>query len=93
MRKKLIIFLLIMVALTPLGLISEYSAWGEWGVEEFQTLVGYIPEGVKDAGINAPMPDYEVGNLGAILSTIISAIIGVAMSFGFFYALKRIKVK
>ena len=92
-RKKIVIFLLVMLALTPFGLISEYPAWGEWGVEEFQTMVGYIPKGMPNAGIEAPIPDYEVGGMSPVLSTLISATIGIIVSFGFFFALKNIKIK
>jgi hypothetical protein len=62
---KLWIGLAILIILAPLGLIlpehfKAGSAWGEWGAEEMQKLVGYIPQGLeKLAGLwNAPIPDY-----------------------------------
>jgi cobalt/nickel transport protein len=91
--KTLIIFLLIMLALVPLGLISEYPAWGEWGIEEFQTMVGYIPHGMQNAGIDAPIPDYEINSLSPIWSTLISAAIGIVLSFLFFTGIKKVKSK
>ena len=91
--QKIVIFLIIMLALTPFGLISEYPAWGEWGIEEFQGLVGYIPTGMQNASIQAPIPDYEIGGMNPVISTLISAMIGVIVSFGFFLALKHIKIK
>jgi len=92
-RKEIVIFLIIMLVLTPFGLISEYPAWGEWGIEEFRGLVGYIPAGMQNAGIQAPIPDYEFGGMNSIFSTLISAMIGIVASFGFFLALKHIKTK
>ncbi len=89
--KSLIIFLLIMFALVPLGLISEYPAWGEWGIEEFQTMVGYIPQGMQNAGIDTPIPDYEIHSLSPIWSTLISAAIGTVLSFLFFTSIKKSK--
>jgi len=82
-----------MLALTPFGLISEYPAWGEWEIEKFQTLVGYIPKGMQNAGIQAPIPDYEIGSMNSVFGTLISAMIGIVASFGFFLALKHIKTK
>ncbi|MDD5406360.1 MAG: hypothetical protein PHE73_05395 [Sulfurovaceae bacterium] len=91
--KTLILFLLIMIALVPLGLISEYPAWGEWGIEEFQTMIGYIPHGMQNASTNAPIPDYEFHGLSPLWSTLISASIGVALSFLFFTAIKKTRNK
>jgi len=92
-RKEIVIFLIIMLALTPFGLIGEYPAWGEWEIEKFQTLVGYIPKGMQNAGIQAPIPDYEIGGMNSIFSTLISAAVGIILSFVFFLTLKHIKIK
>ena len=35
MKKRIMIILGILFVLLPLGLISEYSAWGEWDNETF----------------------------------------------------------
>lgn len=62
---KLWLGIVILIGLSPLGLIlPEYfkagPAWGEWGVNEMQKLIGYIPKGLeKLSGFwKAPMPDY-----------------------------------
>ena len=51
--------------LSPLGLLlpahfKAGSAWGEWGADEMQKLVGYVPKGLEKLSSlwNAPMPDY-----------------------------------
>ncbi|MBU4376651.1 MAG: PDGLE domain-containing protein [Candidatus Omnitrophica bacterium] len=88
--KKLWIGLLILIVLSPIGLLlpehfKAGAAWGEWGIDEIKELVGYIPQRLeKLAGIwNAPIPDYafkgwEGKGLGGLsIAYIISAIIGI----------------
>ncbi len=48
-KKKLWIGLILLVLLSPVGLIlpeklNARGAWGEWGAQEIRTLVGYVPE-------------------------------------------------
>jgi len=89
---KLWIGLAILILLSPLGLIlpehfKAGSAWGEWGADEMQDLVGYIPQGLeKLASIwKAPMPDYafsgweEKGLLSLSFAYIISAVVGIGI--------------
>jgi hypothetical protein len=88
---KLWIGLAILILLSPLGLfLPEHfkagSAWGEWGTEEIQKMVGYIPQGLKKLAAlwNAPIPDYaikgweEKGLPHLSFAYIISAIVGIA---------------
>jgi len=83
----------ILIILSPLGLLlPEYfkagSAWGEWGIDEIQKLVGYIPQGLEKLSSlwNAPIPDYafkgweEKGLPHLSFAYIISAVIGVAVT-------------
>lgn len=87
---KFWIGMLILIALSPFGLIlpryfNSGSAWGEWGKEEIRKLVGYIPRGLEKISNlwNAPFPNYifkgwEEKPLGHLsLAYILSAIIGV----------------
>jgi hypothetical protein len=55
----------VLVVLSPSGLLlpahfKAGSAWGEWGADEMQKLVGYVPKGLEKLSSlwNAPMPDY-----------------------------------
>ena len=81
-----------LIVLSPLGLIlpehfKAGSAWGEWGADEMQKLVGYIPKGLEKLSSlwNAPMPDYafkgweEKGLSHLSLAYIISAIVGIGI--------------
>jgi len=83
----------ILVLLSPLGLIlPEYfkagDAWGEWGIEAFGELIGYIPRGLdKLSGFwSAPIPDYafkgwEEKGLGDLsIAYIVSAVVGILVT-------------
>jgi uncharacterized membrane protein len=87
---KLWIGLAVLALLSPLGLIlpehfKAGSAWGEWGSDEMQKLVGYIPQGLEKLSSlwSAPMPDYafkgweEKGLLQLSFAYVISAIVGI----------------
>ncbi len=90
---KLWIGIFVLIILSPLGLIlpghfKAGAAWGEWGVEEMQKLVGYIPRGLAKLSSlwNAPIPDYTFkGWEGKGLSHlsfayIISAVVGIIIT-------------
>jgi len=82
-QKKLWIGLLIMALLTPLGILlperfKAEGAWGEWGAEKLEKLLGHVPEGLKKLTDfwKAPIPDYNFGGEGA--STTIQAVSYIA---------------
>lgn len=65
---------------TPLGLIAEGDAWGEWAVEDLAEAVGYAPAGLADGWEwGALFPDYAVGGLPDAAGYVLSAVIGVAL--------------
>jgi len=88
-QKKLWIGILIMALLSPLGVylpdkFKAGGAWGEWGPEELEKLLGYVPEGLKKLSDlwKPPVPDYNFGGENAAMSTqvisyVISGIIGI----------------
>jgi len=89
---KLWIGIAILIAVSPLGLIlpehfKAGSAWGEWGIDEMQKLVGYIPKGLEKLSSlwNAPLPDYafkgweEKGLPHLSFAYMISAIAGICL--------------
>ncbi len=91
-EKKLWLGLFIMALLSPLGIIlpekfAAEDAWGEWGIEALEKLLGYVPEGLKETADiwRAPIPDYNFGGEEAllaakILSYIVSGIIGIILA-------------
>ena len=69
-----------LVVATPLGLIAQGDAWGEWGTEDLAGMVGYTPAGLGYGWEwSAFMPDYSIGALPEWSGYILSAIIGVAL--------------
>ena len=70
-----------LIILTPLGLLAEGTAWGEWGADEIaSTGAGYTPAGMRSGfSWNALLPDYSVGNMPQAAGYVLSAVIGVAI--------------
>jgi cobalt/nickel transport protein len=90
-QKRLWVGLLIMALLTPLGVLlpekfKAEGAWGEWGKEELEKLLGYVPkELAKLADLwKAPIPDYNFGGEEAsmtvqVISYIVSGLLGIGV--------------
>jgi len=89
---KFWIVIAVLIVLSPLGLIlpehfKAGSAWGEWGADEMQKLVEYIPKGLEKLSNlwKAPMPDYafkgweEKGLPHLSFAYIMSAVIGIGI--------------
>lgn len=69
-----------LVVLTPLGLLAEGTAWGEWGENEIAAAgAGFTPSGMT-SGLHygALLPDYSVAGLPEWFGYMLSAVIGVA---------------
>ncbi len=67
---------------TPIGLLASGTAWGEWGAQELSGLgLNFIPEGItRFAGWwPAPLPDYGLSRIGAVVGYILSAFVGIAL--------------
>ncbi len=79
--------------LSPLGLLAAGTAWGEWGVEEIQALVGNVPAGLERLSSvwSAPLPDYSLPFLAnATVGYIASAVFGIALLVVIVLALSRV---
>ncbi len=96
----------VLIVLSPLGLILPEHfkagvAWGEWGIDEMQKLVGYIPHGLEKLSSlwNAPIPDYafkgweEKGLPHLSFAYIISAIIGIVITVAVVLIIGKILTK
>jgi len=95
MKRKALIILGVLLALVPLGLLTDNPAWGEWDLEYYKEKLGFIPKGMESAHSIKPLiPDYEIPGLGSISGYYISAIVGVIIIFGIYFLLSKIiKVK
>ena len=90
--KKMWWGLAVLAILSPAGLIlpdkfKAGSAWGEWGPDEMETMLGYVPQGMKKFAElwQAPMPDYtfkgwdKLGLGMQSLAYVASAALGIAV--------------
>ena len=67
---------------TPIGLLASGTAWGEWGVAELKTMgLGSIPQGLQKltGWWPAPMPDYGLQRMAAVIGYILSAFVGIIL--------------
>lgn len=104
-QKKLWTGLIIMAILSPIGIIlpakfSSDDAWGEWGTDTLEKLLGYVPEGLrKYADIwKAPVQDYNVGGETApmavqIASYIVSGLLGILIAGLVIYLISKVLAK
>ncbi len=85
------ILLGLLIVLTPLGLLAEGTAWGEWGADEIAAAgAGYTPSGMLTGFSFASLvPDYSMGNLPAAAGYILSAVLGTAILLILFKILAR----
>jgi hypothetical protein len=93
--KKLWLGLGLLALLSPLGLLAENTAWGEWGGAELHKLLGYIPPGVAKFGDvwHAPLAGYTVPHTGDKAGYILSALAGMVLIFLITWALGRLLAK
>src|SRR5512139_2174573 len=90
-QKKLWIGLLMIALLTPLGILlpekfNAQGAWGEWGIDKLEKLLGFVPEGLKKLTHlwKAPVPGYSFGGEGAsktlqVISYFASSLLGIGV--------------
>ena len=96
--KPVLALLLVLICLSPIGLLATGTAWGEWGKDEISTVssrgkeVGYVPKGMKN-GINLEtiMPDYSVEGMPEVAGYILSAVAGVSILMISFRILTSVK--
>jgi L-asparagine transporter-like permease len=98
--KVLVIALIILMVCVPLGLIATGTAFGEWGPDELQRAVGYVPAGFQQlTGLwNAPLDSYDLPGNHTTISTqtpgyYVSAIVGVLVAFAIVYGIGKILIK
>ena len=98
--KVLLIALVVLVVIVPIGLIATGTAFGEWGPDELQQAVGYVPSGLEHlSGLWTPLlPDYDFPGGHDTLPTqapgyYVSAIIGGLLCAGAGYLVARVIIK
>ncbi|MBD7913344.1 cobalt transporter CbiM [Clostridium cibarium] len=92
--KPLYIIISILIIATPLGLLASGTAWGEWGIEEIQNIIGFIPKGMEEGlQFNSPIPDYNFGFFNEYLGYILSALLGVLFILIIFMVMGKVNFK
>ena len=73
--------MIVLILLSPIGLLAPGTAWGEWGAEELVDLgLPAIPAGLEKLSSlwGAPLAEYEIPLLGnASLGYVLSAFVGI----------------
>ena len=94
-----------MSLLTPLGILlaekfKAEEAWGEWGIEKLEKLLGYVPEGLRRLADlwKAPIPDYNFGDEGApmtlqVISYVVSGLLGLGLCAFVVYMVSRLMAR
>ncbi|MEI7707577.1 MAG: PDGLE domain-containing protein [Chlorobium sp.] len=106
LTRKLWIGIGVLIVLSPLGLIvpdhfNAGSAWGEWGLNEIQSITGYVPQGFQRlSGLwKAPFPEYAFQGLEGkdifqrSFAYIISAVSGIAIIAGVAFLIGKVLAK
>jgi len=99
MKKKLFIMLGVLIALVPLGLLTDAPAWGEWDSSYFEKVLGFMPQGIEKIEntihLKYLLPDYSLPGANDVVGYYVSAIVGAVLIFVLYYliylAVKRKK--
>lgn len=89
--KKFWYALITLIIFTPLGLLAQGTAYGEWSSEDLQARIGFIPKGMAKYADKwkALLPDYAVPGLdssflksgiGYIFSAVVALLIILAIT-------------
>jgi hypothetical protein len=75
---------MILIVITPLGMIAEGEAWGEWDLSQWPVPATWKSIAAKLAEIyKAPLPDYNIpgwdNGILPYVGYIISALLGTAI--------------
>lgn len=81
--KVVLIPMIVIALLTPLGLLAQGTAWGEWGAEDIKKAIGYVPAGMQKMSDfwKALVPDYAFPGMGSRSGYIMAAVVGIALIF------------
>jgi len=88
--------LLVLIILAPLGLLAVGETFGEWGPEELQEKLGFVPPGMEQlSGLwNAPLPDYALPGGGESMTVsaaayILFAVVGAVVCGSLLYVVGK----
>lgn len=88
MYKRYWLMLLGLALVSPLGLLSDGSAWGEWDGDGLKETLGFVPQGMERLGDlwQALFPDYSMSFLGdSTVSHCVGYILSAMIGSGIIY--------
>jgi len=95
--KVFLVVLVVLIVLVPIGLLASGTAYGEWGADELQQMVGYVPAGLASMSNlwHAPFQDYSLPGLpdtflGSSIGYYFSAILGTVLCLGVLLLLGKV---
>lgn len=92
--RRLFLLLLLLAFLTPVGLLTQNPAFGEWTQEEIKKMLGFVPEGIKRYADIYKFDLFDGYTVKFIhndyIGYVLSAIIGIVVICVLFYILKVI---
>jgi len=100
MFKRYWFMLIVLAILSPIGLIAEGTAWGEWDATELHARLGMVPKGIeqyKDLW-QSIFPDYSMHFLGESpighsIEYILSAVIGSVLIYAVAMLMTRLIIQ
>ena len=94
---KLWYALIALILLSPLGLLAQGTAWGEWGADEIKNKFGFIPNGMASMGEHwhALMQDYGITGWDqsfwqSSTGYIVAAVVGVGIIAGLTFIFSKL---
>jgi|GEM_PF-516981 cobalt/nickel transport protein len=94
LKKRVLIVLGLLLALVPLGLLTDAPAWGEWDLDYYKKVLGFIPKNLEKGPLfNSPLPDYSVEGLNPVVGYYISGVVGVLLLFGIYFLIFKLLKK
>lgn len=105
LQKKIMIALLILIVLTPAGILlpmffNAGDAWGEWSAATVNDFIGYVPEGLAryTDTWKAPLADYTLNGKDASVAHqsgyyLVSGLIGAALAMIFTMIISKMIIR
>lgn len=82
-----------LVLLTPIGVLAQGTAWGEWSAAQLQKTIGYVPAGLGRLGTlwSAAVPGYAPRFIAdPLVGYAVAAVIGATLVVGITWVLARL---
>lgn len=84
--RQALLWLLVLALFTPLGLLAQGTAFGEWSSEELKKSLGFVPQGLAklESFWSAPFSEYSFSAVNETLGYIFSALVGIGILYAIF---------